>query len=1141
MWDHRAPLRPNVLRYSSAFAATALAYLLHRALERYLGVEDAPFLTFYPAMILVTVLAGFWPGVLTTLLSALVADYVFSPPYGSLFRYDKPGDAYAEAAFVISGIFLSIVAERFRRNQLAIGRLEREMEVRALQDTARELTEYKELALQSAGFGVWAISPTGTVSLDQQARALLGLPRQGTVSPADLFSKVQADHRNGLAETAKYPAGEYDRPLHSEVRIPKADGSNCWVSLDYRLVPVQDGDNTKGLRQVGLVCDITRRKAAELRIKQLVRIYAVISDVNQTIVRERDSKKMIQTICRIAVNRGLFRMAWIGLVDRGTHRLRIAASDGYPDGYLAVSGIDYLDPELADRPAVRSFLADDHVICNDIEQEPEYLLWRSEALRREYRSVSSFPLRIDGQVVGVFSMYSAEPAVFDEEEIRVLDEMAMDISFSLKVHQQDEEKQKTETALREAHERLALATRAGGVGIWDLDVVNNRLTWDDQMFRLYGVAKDSFSGAVEAWFAGVHPDDREWAMEANKAALSGERDFNSEFRIVWPDQSVHYIRGLATVQRDAEGCARRMIGTNWDITPLRESDRALITTERRYQTVFETSLDAICMIELESGNYAEVNSAFLAMTGFARDEVIGRTSAEFDLFSNPQDRDTMHELVHENAIVRDREMLLKRRDGSTFWATITVSTIVLNKKRFVHAVIRDVSEAKLAEEEIKNLAFFDQLTGLANRRLLIEHLERVVASNARPCCQHAVLFMDLDNFKILNDSHGHQTGDKLLQEVAKRLMATVLKSDFVGRLGGDEFIFIASDLDQNPESAAAQAEAIAAKLRKVICSPYLIDGLEFHSSCSIGVTLFGSEAVSANEVLQQGDIAMYQAKAAGRNVVRFFASELQSVVNARASLEHEIRRGIQQKEFILHYQPQVRGGRVVGCEALLRWQEPKRGLLGPAHFIQMAEESRLILPLGAWVIEEACRQLAKWASCESMSSLEVAINISALQFRSRDFVEEILHALSSFGVPAGKLKIELTESMLVEDVEGVIEKMKILKAHGIKIALDDFGTGYSSLSYLNRLPLDQLKIDFSFVRNICSDATSATIAQTIISLGKTMGLSVIAEGVENPNQQEFLAKLGCDIYQGYLFAPALEPEVLEQRVPSIELVGSESV
>jgi diguanylate cyclase (GGDEF)-like protein len=446
----------------------------------------------------------------------------------------------------------------------------------------------------------------------------------------------------------------------------------------------------------------------------------------------------------------------------------------------------------------------------------------------------------------------------------------------------------------------------------------------------------------------------------------------------------------------------------------------------------------------------------------------------------------------------------------------------------LHRRERELARLMKAHEEIRNLAFYDTLTGLPNRRMLLDRLRQTLAGSARTGRLQALLFADLDNFKTLNDTLGHQAGDLLLQEVAIRLAANVREVDTVARIGGDEFIVMIDELSEVPEVAAAQAEIIAEKVLEAVGQPYCLEGRECNSTSSIGITIFGTGEESTDEVLQQAEIALYQAKGAGRNTVRFFAPALQAAVNARASMEEDMRSGIKDDQFVLYYQPQVERGMVIGAEALIRWNHPTRGLLQPGEFISMAEESGLILPLGDWVLNATCRQIAAWA-INGPGHITVSANISARQFRQPEFVDFVLATLETTGANPESLKLELTESMLLDDVDEVVAKMTELKAHGLKFSLDDFGTGYSSLSYLRRLPLDELKIDRSFVWDAMRDAGGSAVVQAILSLGHAMDLSVVAEGVETDEQLAFLANLGCHTIQGYLFSrpvPAAEFEKL---------------
>ena len=443
--------------------------------------------------------------------------------------------------------------------------------------------------------------------------------------------------------------------------------------------------------------------------------------------------------------------------------------------------------------------------------------------------------------------------------------------------------------------------------------------------------------------------------------------------------------------------------------------------------------------------------------------------------------------------------------------------------------ITDISDRKLAEEKIEELAFFDSLTHLPNRTLLMDRLKQAMTVGNRNGTCGAVLFIDLDHFKTLNDTLGHDKGDLLLQQVAQRLAVCVREGDTVARLGGDEFVVVLGSLDESAQEAATQTEVVGEKILASLSQIYRLGDIDHRSTASIGATLFCGHQSSIDDLLKQADLAMYKAKETGRNAVRFFDPAMQTAVIERSILESGLRRAIQENQLVLHYQAQVVGeGRVTGAEVLVRWQHPERGLVPPAEFIPLAEETGLILPLGHWVLESACSQLALWAGQPDLALLTVAVNVSVQQFRESGFVAKVLAVLSQTGANPNRLKLELTESLLVDNVEDIIEKMHLLKARGVGFSLDDFGTGYSSLSYLKQLPLDQLKIDQTFVRDVLVDPNDAAIAKTIVALAQSLGLGVIAEGVETPAQRDFLAKAGCYAYQGYFFSRPLPLDGFEE-------------
>jgi diguanylate cyclase (GGDEF)-like protein/PAS domain S-box-containing protein len=549
------------------------------------------------------------------------------------------------------------------------------------------------------------------------------------------------------------------------------------------------------------------------------------------------------------------------------------------------------------------------------------------------------------------------------------------------------------------------------------------------------------------------------------------------------------------------------------------------------------------VIITEAGPFSEpgprivfVNEAFERRTGYSPEEVIGRTPR---LLQGPgtqrSELDKIRSAMEQWQPARV-DLINYKKSGEAFWVDLEVSPVWDEARKLTHwvAVGRDITERKTAEEKIQYLAFYDPLTRLPNRQLLLDRLHRALSDVDRPH-EGALMFIDLDNFKVLNDTLGHQKGDQLLQQVADRLRSCVARGDTVARLGGDEFVILLENSGSKPFEPAAGARAVSERILAKLGEPYQLSGYLHHSTCSIGVTLFGRAPWNVSELLKQADLAMYQAKNAGRNTVRFFDPGMQAVVTANATLATDLRQAWREGQFLIDYQPQVGAdGRMTGVEALLRWKHPHRDMVPPAHFISTAEETSLIVPIGRWVLEQACAQLVEWSKNPARAHLSIAVNVSVRQFRDPDFVDEVMTVVRDSGIPPGKLKLELTESLLAEGIEVTVAKMASLKDMGVQLSLDDFGMGYSSLSYLKRLPLDQLKIDREFVKDILTDANDAAIARTIIHLARSLGLGVIAEGVETPEQRAFLAKEGCYEYQGYLFCKPLPIEELEAFIENSE-------
>jgi diguanylate cyclase (GGDEF)-like protein/PAS domain S-box-containing protein len=547
--------------------------------------------------------------------------------------------------------------------------------------------------------------------------------------------------------------------------------------------------------------------------------------------------------------------------------------------------------------------------------------------------------------------------------------------------------------------------------------------------------------------------------------------------------------------------------------------RKRIEAELRIAAITFESQEGMVVTD-PKGVILRVNRAFTQLTGYNEKEAIGQTPAM--LKSGRQDPAfylRMWETLKEKNYWQG-EMWNKRKNGKIYAEWLTISGVIGSDGQISNyvGVFSEITQNKEAEAEIHRLAYYDPLTQLPNRRLLYDRLGQALASSSRSGRYGAVLFLDLDNFKTLNDTLGHDVGDLMLTEVAQRLNKAVREGDTIARLGGDEFVLLLEELSDDANEAAIQAGLIGDKVQELIAAPYLLKKFEFTCTTSIGISLFFSHDESIDDLLKHADIAMYQAKKDGRNGLRFFDPEMQATLDKHSALENSLRLALKRQQLRLYYQMQVNSAReVIGAEALLRWVHPEQGLVPPDQFISLAEETGLIVPIGLWVLQTACAQIKEWAGNPATSELKLAINVSARQFRQPDFVEQVQQALDTNRINPTRLKIELTESLVLDNISDTIAKMQALKTSGISFSLDDFGTGYSSLSYLKQLPLDQLKIDRSFIRDVVSASNDAAIVKAIITLGQTFGLHVIAEGVETTAQHEFLEQHGCDAFQGYLF------------------------
>ncbi|MBU0690133.1 MAG: EAL domain-containing protein [Gammaproteobacteria bacterium] len=689
------------------------------------------------------------------------------------------------------------------------------------------------------------------------------------------------------------------------------------------------------------------------------------------------------------------------------------------------------------------------------------------------------------------------------------------------------------TALWNAHRkseyRSNLLLDSVSNGVWGLDTQGNTIFVNAAAGKMLGYSTSELMGKpMHATVHHSYPDGSPYPRDAcpMHATFQDGMVRTVADEVLWRKDGSSFPVEYSSTPLYNEGELVGSVVVFQDITERKAAEEL----QRIAAAAFETH-EAI-MITDANANLIRVNKAFEEITGYFQEEVIGKNPRM--LSSGRQDQ-AFYTEMWEHLLAQGSwtgEIWDKRKNGEIYpkWLTITAIKDSNGKTTGYVATFSDISLRKKAEDEIYSLAFYDHLTKLPNRRHLIDRITQSQSISARSKHYGALLFLDMDRFKILNDTLGHDVGDMFLIEVARRLRQCVRDMDTVARIGGDEFVVLIEEIGLDAEDASQKVALIAEKVRTSLSAPYLLDNHEHHSSSSIGVCLYRGNEAAIDILLKYADMAMYQAKESGRNAVRFYDPAMQQAVETRAALEADLRHAITDKQLHLYYQIQVDNERrPIGAEALIRWIHPQRGMVSPMQFIPIAEESSLILDVGQWVLETACQQLSQWRKLEQTKDLTLAVNVSAAQFKKHDFVNNVAALLNIHNIVPDRLKLELTEAVVLDDVADVVTKMHALKALGVRLSLDDFGTGYSSLSYLKQLPLDQIKIDQSFVRDIGTDPSDAVMVQTIINLAESFRLNVIAEGVETEPQLNFLRQNGCMAYQGYLFSkpvPLAEFEAL---------------
>ncbi len=682
-----------------------------------------------------------------------------------------------------------------------------------------------------------------------------------------------------------------------------------------------------------------------------------------------------------------------------------------------------------------------------------------------------------------------------------------------------------ENRLRQTTRLLETAESIAGLGSWEYEPDAGTVIMSRQLREMLD-CEPAYPFRLTTYLRCFHPTDRPELVEAARQLLKGQTPYLPEIRSNPANGPTRYYRAECRVVVDAQGRPTDYFGTLADITEHKKAMKDLSIAA----VAFDVQ-EGIAILD-HQGNIQRVNRAFTSITGYAREDVMGKPLRIYQ--SGIRNSNFFPALMDElrDANYWEGEIWQRRRNGERFPAWMIVSGVESEGGETGNYVcsFTDISERKLAELEIHRLAYFDPLTKLANRRLLFDHVGHALATSARSGEGAALVMIDLDRFKNLNDTYGHMAGDELLVKVANRLQERTRKTDTVARLGGDEFVVLLESLGTHLSTAARNAHTAAELIREALGQSYELESVkDFRLTASIGITLFQGDTSDFDELLKQADLALYEAKSRGRNRVCFFSEEMQRAVAFRTEIEAGLEKAREREELQLYYQPQVDNtGRTIGVEALLRWLREDRQWLSPADFIPVAEESGLIVPIGYWVLEEACRQLKQWQ--DQGRKIKMAVNISAIQFHDPDFVDGVREIIAGTGIAPADLQLELTETILLENVEAVVARMAQLREAGVGFSMDDFGTGYCSLIYLKRLPINQVKIDASFVRDVTHDPNDAEIVRTILAMSRTLGFDTIAEGVETEEQRQFLVDNGCEKHQGFLFAKPMPVEELNTHL-----------
>lgn len=975
--------------------------------------------------------------------------------------------------------------------------------------------------LEGTRVGTWEWHvPTGRTTFNERWAEIIGYSL-ADLAPISISTWEQFTHPDDLRKSNELLQRHFDGELdyyECECRMRHKDGHWVWV-LDRGGLIERTADGRPVL-MLGTHTDITRRKMYETELKRMNRLYATLSQTNEIIARGSEQGEIFQKICDIAVEHGGFSLAWIGLPDANDKIIEVAATSG-KTAYLQGIQIstDQTQPE-AQGPTARCYLTGERQIINDFAQNTMTRPWHQRAAEFGIRASAAFPLRHKDKIFGVLNIYASENGYFQEKEISLLEEMALDISFGV---------ENFHRVMDLARSEARFHAIANGIG--DAIAMTNpkrEIEWLNPGFvSMFGYTLEDVGGrTTEVLYESPEEYRQQGNLRYNDQAASCPGRYEVRYRR--KNGKIFIGETMGMPLKSETGELLGYLAMIRDVTNDREIEQQL----RIAAAAFE--VENGIMITDSNLSIERVNQAFTRITGYQPDEVKGKSPK---LLQSGQHSKAFYEEMWKEINEQgywEGEIWNRKKDGDIYPEWLTISVVRNDQGDVTHYIssFTDITERKAAEQHIHQLAFYDPLTHLANRRLFIDRVEHARLTSERNDQYGGILMLDLDHFKMLNDTQGHHAGDQLLIEVGKRLREHVRDADTVARFGGDEFVILLEDLSNDNDTAINEASSIAEKIHYELSLPYQLKEIQdYRVSSSIGVVLFHGRDASVDELLKQADVALYEAKAGGRNAIRFFNPEMQSKVDLRARLETALSKAQENNEFVLHFQPQVdKAGRLLGAEALLRWIPQESGeLVLPGEFIPLVEDTGLIVPIGYWILEKACQELHLWQKHHPQRPFNLAVNISARQFHQHDFIARLQDIIQSTGADPSGLKLELTESVVLDDIAYVIKRLNELKELGIGTSMDDFGTGYSSLSYLKRLPIEQIKVDTSFIRDIAHSDHDSAIVRAIIAMGHSLGLQIVAEGVETEEQRLYLEQYDCDIYQGYLFGRPMRVEEFNEQ------------